>query len=341
MRALAGRPAHDDLGAEREHHRGQVAVRVRVRERAADRAAVPHHLVADRRGGLGEHAARAPPRQATSPRRGGASSRRSRASPPSTRMPEQPGDARDVDERLGLGEPQLERGDQAVPAGERQRRLRASSASASSTRARPLVVERLGDHAPPPFCIASQTRAGCSGISRCLMPRWLSASTAALTTAAVAAIVPASPMPLTPSGFVGDGVTVRAEVEVRHLGGARDHVVDERAGQDLPVVVVDRLLVQRLRDRLRDAAVHLALDDHRVDDVAAVVDRGVALDRDLAGLAVDLDLGDVRAEREREVRRVEERRRLEVRLHALGQRVRRPGRARRAPGSSSRARASP
>ena len=31
----------------------------------------------------------------------------------------------------------------------------------------------------------------------------------ALTTAGVAAIVPASPIPYTPSGFVGDGVTVR------------------------------------------------------------------------------------------------------------------------------------
>ena len=30
----------------------------------------------------------------------------------------------------------------------------------------------------------------------------------------------------------------------------------------------------RLAEALRDAAVHLALDDHRVDDVAEVVDRG-------------------------------------------------------------------
>ena len=36
-----------------------------------------------------------------------------------------------------------------------------------------------------------------------------SASHTAPTTAGVAAIVPASPIPFTPSGLVGDGVTVR------------------------------------------------------------------------------------------------------------------------------------
>ena len=47
--------------------------------------------------------------------------------------------------------------------------------------------------------MACQTRAGCSGISRWWIPRPLTASTTALTTAGVAAIVPASPMPLAPS----------------------------------------------------------------------------------------------------------------------------------------------
>ena len=139
-------------------------------------------------------------------------------------------------------------------------------------------------------------------------------------------MVPASPMPLAPSGLVGDGVTVRADSHAREVGRRRDHVVDERPREDLPALVVDGLLEQRLRDRLRDPAVHLALDDHRVDDVAAVVDRRVALDRrPCPVVGVDLDLGDVRAEREREVGRVEERRRLEVRLDAGGHRVARPG----------------
>ena len=39
------------------------------------------------------------------------------------------------------------------------------------------------------------------------MPRWRTASTTALTTAGVEAMVPASPTPLVPSEFVVDGLT--------------------------------------------------------------------------------------------------------------------------------------
>ena len=67
----------------------------------------------------------------------------------------------------------------------------------------------------------------------------------------------------------------------------------------MPVLVVDELLPQRLRDALDDAAVLLAGDDQRVEDPAAVVDRDVAQRRDQAGLGVDLDDRDVGAERER------------------------------------------
>ena len=42
------------------------------------------------------------------------------------------------------------------------------------------------------------------------IPSWRSASMTALTIAGVAAIVPASPMPLTPSELDGDGVSVRS-----------------------------------------------------------------------------------------------------------------------------------
>ena len=73
--------------------------------------------------------------------------------------------------------------------------------------------------------------------------------------------------------------------------------MSKRAGQQVAVLVVDRLLAERLRDALRDAAVHLAVDDHRVDHVADVVDRDVAGEVDGAGLGVDLDDGDVAAGR--------------------------------------------
>ena len=47
-------------------------------------------------------------------------------------------------------------------------------------------------------------------MSRYVTPSWRSASMTALTIAGVAAIVPASPMPLTPSEFDGDFVSVRS-----------------------------------------------------------------------------------------------------------------------------------
>ena len=50
---------------------------------------------------------------------------------------------------------------------------------------------------------------------------------------------------------------------------------------------------------VRDAAVHLALGDQRVDERPGVVDADEPLQLDAAGLGVDLDDGDVRAERER------------------------------------------
>ncbi len=79
------------------------------------------------------------------------------------------------------------------------------------------------------------------------------------------------------------------------------------AGRQLPRVVVDAVFEQRLADALCEPAVHLTFDDHRVDHFAEVVDRDEIDDVDDAGLGVDLDLGDVRAGRKREVLRVVER----------------------------------
>ena len=59
--------------------------------------------------------------------------------------------------------------------------------------------------------------------------------------------------------------------------------------QQLPVLVVGQRLVQRAADALRDPAVHLAADDHRVDQRPAVVHHAVPVDGDLAGVRIDLD----------------------------------------------------
>ena len=94
----------------------------------------------------------------------------------------------------------------------------------------------------------------------------------------------------------------------------------------LPALVVDRLLVQGLRDPLGDAPVDLSLHDHRIDDRADVVDGNVLQDLGRSGLRVDLDHADVRPGRPREVRRVIDGGCVQVWLRPLRQRVRVPGR---------------
>src|SRR6266545_284816 len=75
-------------------------------------------------------------------------------------------------------------------------------------RLRDLVVERRRNHRFA-SSIARQTRSGVAGISRSVIPYGESASTTAFITAAVEAMVPVSPTPFTPSGFVMLGVSVR------------------------------------------------------------------------------------------------------------------------------------
>src|SRR5439155_653970 len=103
------------------------------------------------------------------------------------------------------------------------------------------------------------------------------------------------------------GRLARVELEQRHVAGAGNGVVAERTGDQLPGAVVAAAFGERLPDALREPAVHLAFDDHRIDDFAEVVDRGEGDDLRCAGVAVDLDLADIAARGEGEVRRVVER----------------------------------
>ena len=95
--------------------------------------------------------------------------------------------------------------------------------------------------------------------------------------------------------------------EARQVVGPGHGVVHVRAREELPGVVVDAVLQERLADALGETAVDLAFDDHRVHDVAEVVHRHEVDDVDDAGVRVDLHFADVRTRREGEVRRVVER----------------------------------
>src|SRR5207249_4202810 len=84
--------------------------------------------------------------------------------------------------------------------------------------------------------------------------------------------------------------------EERHRVGARHRVVHERPGQQLAAVaVIDDLFAHCLADTLDDAAMDLAVHDHRVDRPSDIVDRAVAHDLDGTGVGIDLDLADVAA----------------------------------------------
>ena len=76
-----------------------------------------------------------------------------------------------------------------------------------------------------------------------------------------------------------DGV---AERDRRHVARRRHEVLGERRRLEVAVAVVDRFLEQRLGEALDDAAVHLPVDDQRVDLHAAVVDGDVLQHLDAA-----------------------------------------------------------
>ena len=94
------------------------------------------------------------------------------------------------------------------------------------------------------------TRCGVSGSAVASAP---SASETALAMAAPAAAVPPSPAPLTPSGFSGVGRVLGDEdLDARRLGGGREQVVQERAGDELALGVVGQLLEQRAAEALHE-----------------------------------------------------------------------------------------
>src|SRR3712207_2621990 len=83
------------------------------------------------------------------------------------------------------------------------------------------------------------------------------------------------------------------------------------------------MLVERTADPLGDAAVHLAVDDHGVDDRAAVLDDDIAEDARVTRLGIDLDVRGVHGAREAaRVRRLVAARRLEAGLDARREQMR-------------------
>ena len=175
---------------------------------------------------------------------------------------------------------------------------RPSAARRTRARSKPslcLASRRWTRNWPSASWIACQTRAGVAGMSMCVMPYSDSASTTAFITDVSEPAQPASPQPLTPSGLVLAGTGWLTTLEVGASCGARHGVVHERAGQQLAVVVVDARSISAWPMPCTTPPWSLALDHHRIDDGAEIVDRGIFHHLDDAGLRIDLDLGDVAA----------------------------------------------
>src|ERR1043166_4962002 len=118
----------------------------------------------------------------------------------------------DVHQLRGLGQPEAHHRQERVPAGEQLAPVaRGEGVERVPHRLGAHVVEGGRDHRAPPSAfaawIAAQTPAGVRGSSLWGRPSGASASPPAFTRHAAEAMVPASPIPLTPSGLTGDGVS--------------------------------------------------------------------------------------------------------------------------------------
>src|SRR5580704_8227793 len=75
----------------------------------------------------------------------------------------------------------------------------------------------------------------------------------------------------------------------RNVAGGRERVIHQRAGEQLPVRIIGDPFEQDAAEPLGGASHDLALDQHRVDDNAAIMRDGVILDAHAPGLGVDID----------------------------------------------------
>src|SRR5579862_2701249 len=103
-------------------------------------------------------------------------------------------------------------------------------------------------------------------------------------------------------------------------------IVGQRDGARLAaLLVIDKLLKERLADALRDPADDLALDHRRIDDGADVFGSDITHDLDFTGLRVDVDHGDMSAACEAAefwiVERGDFKARVELRRNVLGREV--------------------
>ena len=150
------------------------------------------------------------------------------------------------------------------------------------------AIGELAHQAPPCFRIAARTRSGVAGtrVMRTPVAWWM-----ALRIAGAVGISACSPTPLAPKGPAGRGILDQDAVDRRHVADGGDQVVVQ-----VLAAAGEEFLHQREADALGDAALDLALDEGRVDGAADIVRGDDLQDPRRAEIAIDLELGEMRAE---------------------------------------------
>ena len=105
----------------------------------------------------------------------------------------------------------------------------------------------------------------------------------------------------------------------QEFGGGWDEVVHQRAGQQLPFVVVHYFFIESGSYALGHATADLAVNDQRVNDPSAILNHNIALDCDGVGLGIDLHDRNMSGARSRPKERIVEARDLQPRFHVFGQ----------------------
>src|SRR5215475_12739334 len=98
---------------------------------------------------------------------------------------------------------------------------------------------------------------------------------------------------------------------------SREQVIHEAALKYVAALVVLNLFIKRRPQSHSQSAVNLSFYDHRVDDIAAIIDGDESAYLDLSCSLIDVDDADVAAERISEIRRIVIRDRFQSRLHSL------------------------
>ena len=100
-------------------------------------------------------------------------------------------------------------------------------------------------------------------------------------------------------GTVRRGHLDQHGVNVGNIDGRRLAVIEQGRVAQAAVLVVHHLFEQAVADTLRDAALDLALDRHRVDRLAHILHGHVVGQLDVAGVCIDLHTRELHCEARR------------------------------------------